>query len=120
MTTPLWIQLEDAIPSINLTQQEKTLLKNCRAQMQNWFEALQEAIEENESLLSDCKKMHAGLLKIDAAATQIGGIAFDALPVTSYTTLRDHSSHINLMGAHHKDPDYGKPNKPRPHIDTRK
>jgi len=119
---PLWMQLENRINilDVDLDANTKSLLKHCRAQLENWFEANTELREENERLHADCKRMHEGLIKIDRASTEIYGLAFGAMPVNPYATApKDYSAHANLMATAHSDPDYGKPTKPRLHVDMR-
>lgn len=119
-TIPLWLQLEAAIKTLSLDADSAKLLKHCRAQLENWFEANAELREENERLHADCKRMHEGLIKIDAASKEFFGMAYEAMPINPYaTSAKDHTSHVNLMATHHHDPDYGKPTKPRRHIDAR-
>lgn len=119
---PLWVQLENRIKILgrDLDPATQTLLKHCCAQLENWFEANVELREENERLHADCKRMHEGLIKIDAASTELFGMTMSAMPLNPYATVsKDYSSHANLMATGHHDPDYGKPTKPRMHVDAR-
>lgn len=118
--TPLWEQLDAKIKQLQIDKDSHTLLKHCRAQLENWFEANTELRKENERLHADCKRMHEGLIKIDRATSEIYGLAFGAMPINPYdTSAKDYSSHVNLMATAHSDPNYGKPTKPRRHVDVR-
>lgn len=88
------------------------------------IESLNEVVAEleidNAALVSDCKKMHEGLIKIDAMATELGGLSFGAMPISPYaaSAAKDVSSHANIMNYHGVD-GYGKKGKPTLHKDMR-
>jgi hypothetical protein len=64
--------------------------------------------------------MHEGLIKIDAMATELGGLSFGAMPISAYaaSASKDMSSHANIMNYHGVE-GYGKKGKPTPHKDMR-
>ena len=81
-----------------------------------------EELEEDEtSRLKECEQLREALCTIKAALAMVAEYsraeAF-SLGTQNTTFTRDFSPFVNLM-AHHGDTDYGKKEKPRPHIDTR-
>jgi hypothetical protein len=83
-------------------------------------ELIAELESDNKGLFDDCKKMHEGLIKIDALTTELSGLSFGAMPISAYaaSASKDISSHANIMNYHGVE-GYGKKGKPTPHKDTR-
>ena len=78
--------------------------------------------ETDGERLKEGEKLREALCTIKAALEVVGNYAKDQafhLGFEQNTFARDFAPFINLMGAHHKDPDYGKPNEPTGHIDTK-
>lgn len=78
--------------------------------------------EDDAARLRENEKLREALCTIKAALEVVGNYASDQafhLGFEENTFARDFAPFINLMAIHHKDPDYGKPDKPTGHIDTK-
>ena len=78
--------------------------------------------EDDDARLKENEKLREALCTIKAALEVVGNYAKDQafhLGFEQNTFARDFAPFINLMGIHHKDPDYGTPAKPTGHIDTK-
>lgn len=72
--------------------------------------------------LTECERLREALCTIKASLAVIGDYSRSQafhLGVEDNTFARDFAPFINIMGIHHKDPDYGNPTKPTGHIDTK-
>jgi hypothetical protein len=93
------------------------LLQVAAHHIESQSELITELEADNKGLLIDCKKMHEGLIKIDAMATELGGLSFGAMPINNYQTVsKDHAMQANIMNYHGVE-GYGKKGKPSMHID---
>lgn len=78
--------------------------------------------EDDDHRLKECEKLREALCTIKAALEVVGDYSRSQafhLGFEGNTFARDFAPFINIMGIHHKDPDYGKPTKPTGHIDTK-
>lgn len=78
--------------------------------------------EDDEHRLKECERLREALCTVKAALEVVGNYSRSQafhLGFEGNTFARDFAPFINLMGIHHKDPDYGKPTKPTGHIDTK-
>jgi len=125
MTTPIWQQLEDLSDKLGiegkLTSAQMKLMRSCSMQLENWYVAVQEMREERDLAREDCTKYHQAMMQV-GEVMRIGSqyLVKESHEKGDQTFARDFSSHINIMGGLHKDPDYLKGGKPSPHIDMRK
>jgi hypothetical protein len=95
------------------------LLQVAAYHIESQSELIAELETDNQGLLHDCKKMHEGLIKIDAMATELGGLSFGSMPINTYETVaKDHAMQANIMNYHGVE-GYGKKGKPSMHIDLR-
>jgi hypothetical protein len=122
--TPLWDELSETADRLAVDGQvsikDLRTLRAAAVQMGNWFEANQELREERDRLQADNATYRAALNSINEAASLVASLAgTTAHEMGDATFARDFAPFINLMGIHHKDPDYGTPTKPTGHIDTK-
>lgn len=76
----------------------------------------------DDERLKECEQLREALCTVKAALEVVAGYSRDQafhLGFEGDTFARDFAPFINLMGIHHKDPDYGAPSKPTGHIDTK-
>lgn len=85
-------------------------------------ERIAELEDDEGSRLRECEGLREALCTVKAALEVIGNYSrSEAFSMGKQNTTfgRDFAPFINLMGIHHKDPDYGTPTKPTGHIDTK-
>lgn len=100
----------------------RQLLQWAAVELPDRASRIEELEEDETSRLKECEQLREALCTIKAALAVVAEYsraeAF-SLGTQNTTFARDFAPFINLM-AHHGDPDYGKPGKPRPHVDTRR
>lgn len=57
--------------------------------IEDYIEELAEKDREIEGMLTDCKKMHQGLVDVDNNATAVSAIAFGAMPNRKYIVIEE-------------------------------
>ena len=122
MTTPLWDELAELADKHAGTLPKKDLMviRAAAIQMENWFVANQEAFDEIDALTRERNAYRAMLIELgthlEAFSKKAREAAFHFSPDTF---ARDYTSHINLMGGLHKDPDYMRGENSCRHVDLR-
>ena len=122
---PLWEELENMADKLAVAGMvELKDIKTMRAaavQMENWFEANQEAFADIDRHKADIVNYRAALKNINSALSDVSRYAgVEGHEMGDSTFARDFAPWANLMAGAHCDPDYGKPEKPKLHRDTRK
>lgn len=96
------------------------LLRWAAMHIQDQQEVIEAGNNEEAYLLAENKAMHASIKVIMQQADDLSAAAFDAMPKRDYVGTVDSSGYINIMGVHHKDPDYmTKGGLPTAHKDTK-
>jgi hypothetical protein len=122
MTTPLWDELAEIADRhiSTLSKCELMTLRSAAIQMENWFFANQEAFEEIDALTKERNADRAMMIELgthlEAFSKKAREAAFHFSPDVF---ARDYTSHINLMGGLHKDPDYMRGENSCRHVDLR-
>lgn len=107
MTTPLWDELNVLADELagSLPKSKLMILRGAAIQMENWFEANQEAFEQIDMLRTDRDAYRAALLfmasQLEAFSKKANEAAFAFSPDAF---ARDFTSHVNLMSAFGVEP----------------
>jgi len=115
-------QYEDEARLHPVGSQARKLLYWAAIELPDRAERIAELEEDDDNRLKECEQLRQALCTIKAALEVVSNYARDQafhLGFEGNTFARDFAPFINLMGIHHKDPDYGKPGKPTGHIDTK-
>lgn len=120
----IWEELEAMADKLAVAGQvslpDLRTLRAASVQMGNWFEANEELRARLESLEVDNLKYRIALKKVQEVSGMVARYAgLESHEFGDSSFARDFAPFINLMGIHHKDPDYGTPIKPTGHIDTK-